>query len=159
MRDSTGRVYCLHPDGMLRAILDSGPSPNGIVLSPDENLLYVAMTRANAVWRCPLMVDGSATKIGAFVTLSGGLGPDGLAMDEAGGLAVAHPGLGVVWIFDRYGEPVIRIESPVGDMVTNIAFGGKDNRTIFITESQSGCILAAVVDTAGAPMYSHSQAA
>jgi gluconolactonase len=155
LRDPTGRVYCLGADGMLRAILENGPSPNGIALSPDENIVFVAMTRANSIWRCPLMGDGSATKIGAWVTMSGGLGPDGIAVDESGGLAAAIPGLGVVWVFDSRGEPAIRIESPVGTMVTNLAYGGAGNRTLYITESQSGSILAAPVDVPGARLFSH----
>lgn len=149
LRSPRGRVYRLDPDGKLACLLENAPSPNGIVLSPDEATLYVAMTRANSVWRLPLMVDGSTTKVGAFINLSGGIGPDGIAMNREGGLAVAHPGLGVVWIFDRTGEPTHRIESPVGDMVTNIAYGGPDYRTLFITESQSGSILRAQVEIPG----------
>jgi gluconolactonase len=149
LRDPTGRVYRLDPDGRLHAILENGPSPNGIALSPDEATLYVAMTRANAIWRLPLMADGSTTKVGAFVNLSGGIGPDGIAVDQSGGLVIAHPGLGVVWVYDRRGEPVVRIESPVGDLTTNVAFGGPDHRTLYITESHSGTILAATLDTPG----------
>jgi gluconolactonase len=149
LRDPTGRVHCKTPDGMLRLLVINGNSPNGIVLSPDENTLYVSMTRANCVWRCPLMEDGSTAKAGAFIHLSGGNGPDGMAMDESGGLVVAHYQLGVVWIFDAKGEPAIRIESPVGDGITNVAFGGADRRTLYITEATSGSILAARVDVPG----------
>ena len=156
LSDPTGRVHFLGADGMPRLMLRNGPGPNGIVLSPDEDSLYVAMTRANAVWRLPLMVDGSSTKIGAFITLGGGAGPDGIAMDESGGLVVAHAGLGVVWAFDRRGEPTLRIESPVGDMTTNVAFGGADRRTLYITESHSGTVLAAKVDVPGVKLYSHA---
>ncbi|GGE46245.1 hypothetical protein GCM10007276_24330 [Agaricicola taiwanensis] len=150
-----GRVFCLSPDGTLRCLMENAPSPNGIVLSPDGTSLFVAMTRANAIWRLPLMVDGSSTKIGTFITLSGGVGPDGITIDESGGLVVAHPGLGVIWVFDSRGEPTHRIESPVGSFVTNVAFGGPDNRTIFATESHSGSILMAKVDIPGAAAFSH----
>ncbi|GAA4328647.1 SMP-30/gluconolactonase/LRE family protein [Pigmentiphaga soli] len=149
MSDPTGRVYRLDPDMTQHVLIRNGPGPNGVVLSPDENTLYVGMTRANSIWRCPLMVDGGSTKVSAFITLSGGQGPDGIAIDESGGLAVAHVGLGVVWVFDAKGEPVLRIESPVGDLTTNLAFGGPDRRTLFITEAHSGSILAARVDIPG----------
>lgn len=155
LRDPTGRVYETRNDGTLHAILENGPSPNGIALSPDQNTLYVAMTRANAIWRCPLMVGGGATKVGAWIAMSGGLGPDGIAVDQSGGIAAAIPELGVVWVFDSRGEPAIRIESTVGTMVTNLAYGGPENRTLYITESQSGSILAARVDVPGAPLFSH----
>lgn len=45
--DPTGRVYRLSPNGKLDTLLDNGVSPNGLVLSLDERVLYVAMTRAN----------------------------------------------------------------------------------------------------------------
>ena len=97
LQDPTGRVYRLSTSGQVNCLLDNIPSPNGIVLSPDEKTLFIAVTRANQVWRLPLHPDGTTSKVAAFLTLSGGLaGPDGLAIDEAGGLAVAHCGLGAI---------------------------------------------------------------
>lgn len=61
MVDPTGRVYRLCPDGKLDMLVSNGVSPNGLVLSPDERFLYVAMTRANEVWRLPLHADGSTS--------------------------------------------------------------------------------------------------
>jgi len=127
------------------------------VLAPDEKALFVAVTRANQVWRLPLHPDGTTSKVAAFITLSGGLGgPDGLAIDENGGVVVAHAGLGVVWMFDRLGEPRYRIQSCEGIATTNVAFGGADGRTLFITESDSGTILKADVPVRGNAMYSHA---
>ncbi len=126
------------------------PSPNGIVLNGNQSIIYVAMTRANAVWRLPLMPDGSVSKVGLFVQLSGGLGgPDGLAMDEEDSLAVAHAGAGNVWLFSRLGEPLLRVRFCTGLMTTNIAYGGADRRSLFITESESGTILHARLPVAG----------
>ena len=60
------------------------PSPNGLALSPDEKALFLAVTRANQIWRLPLHPDGTTSKVAAFITLSGGLaGPDGVAIDDA----------------------------------------------------------------------------
>jgi gluconolactonase len=90
------------------------------------------------------------------VQLSGGPGgPDGLALDEAGNLAVAHFGLGCVWVFSPHGEPLYRVNSCRGRLTTNIAYGGADQRIMFITESESGCILRAEMPEPGRPMYSH----
>ena len=47
--DPTGRVYRLSPNGKLDCLLSNGNSPNGLVLSIDEKVLFVAMTRANQV--------------------------------------------------------------------------------------------------------------
>ena len=156
LQDASGRVYRLRTDGQVDCLLQNVPSPNGLVLSPDEKVLFVAATRANQIWRLPLHPDGSTSKVAAFITLSGGLaGPDGLAIDEQGGLAVAHCGLGTVWLFDRLGEPRYRIRSCKGLSTTNLAFGGLGNRSLFITESDTGTILRAEVPVAGQMMYSH----
>jgi hydroxymethylglutaryl-CoA lyase len=53
-------------------------------------------TRANQVWRAPLLPDGSVSKMGAFRTFFGTSGPDGLAATADGGLVVAHASLGRV---------------------------------------------------------------
>ncbi|MCZ7009822.1 SMP-30/gluconolactonase/LRE family protein, partial [Salmonella enterica] len=45
MHDPTGRVYRLAPDGKLDVLISNAPSPNGLVLSADETVLFVAMTR------------------------------------------------------------------------------------------------------------------
>lgn len=153
--DPTGRVFRVRATGEIDCLLDNVPSPNGLVLDLAETTLYVAVTRANAVWRVPLMADGTVAKVGTFVQMSGGGGPDGLALDSEGSLAVAHIGIGSVWLFSRAGEPIRRIRSCAGQHTTNVAYGGKDGRDMFITESETGTILRARLDTPGRPMYSH----
>jgi gluconolactonase len=155
LHDPRGRVYRYTADGRLTCLIDTVPSPNGIVLAPDEKALFVAVTRGNAVWRGPLQADGALTKVGAFAHLFGPSGPDGLAMDEEGSLAVAHAGQGCVWLFDRKGVPTHRVVSCRGDFVTNVAYGGPDRRTLYMTESQTGSILVATMPVAGRTMYSH----
>lgn len=155
LQDPTGRLYRLRSSGQLDCILDNVPSPNGLVLNRDENIVFLAVTRNNAVWRVPLMPDGTASKVGIFIQLSGGAGPDGMAIDEAGNLAVCHAGLGAIWLFSATGEPKLRINSPTGLLVTNCAYGGLDNQKLFVTESKSGTILVADMPVAGRKMYSH----
>jgi gluconolactonase len=156
IHDPTGRVYRLRVDGALDQIVSNVPSPNGLVLNGSEHILYVAATRGNAIWRIPLMPDGTASKVGIFIQLSGSLGgPDGLAMDEQDNLAIAHAGLGTVWIFSRLGEPLYRVRSCQGLATTNVAYGGSDNKNLYITESESGCVLVARVPVAGRLMESH----
>jgi len=155
LHDPAGHVYRLSADGNLYCLLDNVPSPNGLVLNAAENVLFVAATRSNSVWRVPLMSDGGATKVGIFAYLSGGIGPDGMAMDAAGGLIVAHVGMGCAWLLSHKGEPLYRVQSCRGDGVTNMAFGGADGKTLFITESETGTILKAAMPEAGARLYSH----
>jgi gluconolactonase len=154
--DPTGRVYRLSQSGRLDCLLSSGVNPNGVVTNLDGTVLLVAMTNANAVWHLALMPDGGITAAGTMLQLSGGIGPDGLALTADGGLTVAHPGIGAVWMFDRRGEPLCRVISCGSDLVTNIAYGGPDRRSLFITDSGAGQILVAKVPVAGNPMYSHA---
>lgn len=152
MHDPTGRVYRLAPDGRLDLLLSNVPSPNGIVLSNDERFLHVAATRGNCVWRMPLLADGSVSKAGQFFTSYGPSGPDGLAMDEEGRLLVANPGLGYVWVLNRFAEPELVLKGPRGASVTNLAFAVPDRKTLFCTDSTHGTILTARLETAGRPL-------
>lgn len=143
LHDPTGRVFRLRPDGRLDCLLDNCPSPNGLALSPDHNVLFVAMTRDNSVWRVPLLPDGGTAKVGRFASFHGTSGPDGLAMDAAGHLLVAHASLRAVFVLDPQGTPVARLDSCRGGTVTNLAFGGPGHRQAFITESETGSVLVA----------------
>jgi len=154
MQDPSGRVYRLRPDSQVDLLISNVPSPNGLALSPNQQVLYVAATRANQIWRMPLHPDGTTSKVGAYIQLSGGsAGPDGIASDATGGLAVAHCGLGSVWIFNKLGEPLYRLRSCAGLSTTNIAYGGPENKTLFITESDTGSVLMAQVPEAGLGMF------
>lgn len=155
LHDPTGRVYRYTSGGRLECLVDTVPSPNGIVLSPRENALYVAVTRANAVWVMPFDDDGDVTRAGIFVQLPSP-GPDGLAIDEEGNVIVAHPGTGLAWVYDRRGVPIHQIKSCRGSMVTNVAFGGEDRKTLFLVESRTGSILTASMPAPGKLMYSHT---
>jgi gluconolactonase len=143
LHDPTGRVFRLSPSGRLDCLLATGISPNGLVLSADESVLFVAMTRDNAVWRVPLQRDGSVSKVGRFASFNGTSGPDGLVMDAAGNLLVAHASLGAVFAHGPQGEPLARICTCRGQTVTNLTFGRSDRSTLYMTESQTGTVLRA----------------
>ena len=152
LHDPTGRLYRLAPDGRLDLLLDNVPSPNGVALSPDEKLLYLAVTRGNCVWRVPLLPDGSVAKVSQFFTSYGPSGPDGLAVDTQGRVLVANPGLGYVWVLNTRAEPVQVLRGPAGSSTTNMAFGGPERRTLFVTDSTHGNVLMAEMDVPGLPL-------
>jgi gluconolactonase len=155
LKDPSGRLYRLRVDGRLECLLDNVPSPNGLVLNKAENALFLAVTRANQIWRVSMLPDGNITKVGTFIQMSGGNGPDGMAFDEEDNLVVCHFGLGTVWLFSALGEPMLRIRSPKGPWTTNCAYGGADNRTLYITESKTGSVLTAQMPVPGRLMFSH----
>ena len=152
LHDPTGRLYRLRPDGRLDLLLGNVPSPNGVALSPDERVLYLAVTRGNQVWRVPLLDDGSVAKVSAFFTSYGPSGPDGLAVDEKGRVIVANPGLGVAWVLNHRAEPEVVLRSCAGTSLTNVAFGGAGRKTLYCTESVSGSVLRAELEEPGLPI-------
>src|SRR6201985_2008654 len=143
LHDPSGRVFRLSPQGRLGWLVATRISPNGLVLDPTEKVLFVAMTRDNAVWRMPLMKDGSVAKVGRFCSLFGTSGPDGMTMDKAGRLFVAHASLGHVFVFAPNGELIARIKSCTGPSCTNVAIGGKNGDRLYVTESVTGTVMVA----------------
>ena len=87
--------------------------------------------------------------------MSGGMGPDGMAIDAQGNLAVCHVGMGSVWLFSRLGRPLAEIRSGAGIGTTNAAYGGPDGRTLYITESETGTVLKAQMEVPGVALFSH----
>jgi gluconolactonase len=143
LHDPTGRVYRLRANGELNCLINTGISPNGLALDPSESVLFVAMTRDNAVWRAPFMKDGSVSKVGRFCSMFGPSGPDGMTMDAAGRLFVGHASLGHVFVFAANGELIARIKSCAGGSCTNVAIGGAKRDRLYITESVTGTVLVA----------------
>ncbi|MGY0576315.1 SMP-30/gluconolactonase/LRE family protein [Bradyrhizobium sp. RDM12] len=142
LHDPTGRVFRLCPDGRIDCLISNGPSPNGLVLSPDETVLFVAMTRDNSIWRVPLVRDGGVAKVGRFSWFFGTSGPDGLTVDEKGRLFVAHASLGHVFVLAPNGETVARIKSCAGASCTNVVLDAALG-ALLITESSTGSVLMA----------------
>ena len=156
LQDPTGRVYRYSAAGVLARLIDTIPSPNGLALSADGKILFVAATRANQIWRLPLHPSGVTTKASIFAHLHGGpSGPDGLALDQDGCLLIVHASFGSVWRLSPFAEPLERIVSCAGRSTTNLAFGGPVGKSLFITEAESGSILRAELSVAGQALYSH----
>ncbi len=108
-------VYCLLNSGDL-VLLDSLSRPNGVALSPDESVLYVAVSDPEqAVWYSyqlpePGKVDNRTLiqDVTRFVGMEGQKGlPDGLKVHSKGFLFATGPG--GVWILDPKGKPLARI--------------------------------------------------
>src|SRR4051812_44469433 len=70
LRDPTGRVFRLSSDGDLDCLVANVPSPNGLVLMPDEKALLLAVTRANCIWHLPFDPHGDVARVGLFIQLS-----------------------------------------------------------------------------------------
>ena len=155
LQDPSGRVYRWRANGQLDLLMGAIPSPNGVALDRDGKFIFVAVTRANQIWRGPLLADGSVSKIGAFRTFFGTSGPDGMAVDMDNRVVVAHASLGGAFVCNARGEITHFVKSPMGSIVTNVAYRPGTSKLV-MTESETGTILEADLPAAGAPLYSHA---
>jgi len=128
-------VYYVSKSGEVTRVVDGLPRPNGVLVSPDGAYLYVANINERQVVRYPIEEAG---KLGAVeVLFTGeeeldGRGPDGMAFDENGTLYATYRKL-VVLSYE--GDLIGRIDVP--EKPANCAFGGTDNRTLYITARTS----------------------
>jgi gluconolactonase len=141
LSDPTGRLFRLRAGHTKpELILANIPYPNGVAVSPDGVFVYVAATRQNAVWRLLAEApDPVYPMVGVYLHLSGGLGPDGLAVDAKGRLAVAQSQAGRAWLYDRHGDALLRVDVPDGTWTTAVAFS-PDGRFLIIVEAERGAL-------------------
>ena len=114
----------------------------------------MAVTRGNAVWRGPLLPDGSVSKVGVFRSFFGTSGPDGMAVDSDNRLVVAHASLGGAFVMNARAEVTHFVRSPVGQTITNVAFR-PDTPELILTDSEQGHVLMAELPSTGAQLYAH----
>lgn len=144
LSDPRGGVYCQRPNGELRLVLDCVPYSNGIAVSPDGAFVYVAATRANQVWRfSTALPDAGPPMVGTFLQLTGGLGPDGLATNAKGWLAIAQAQAGRAYVFTALGDAIAEIRLPQGLWTTCVAFHPDHPERLIIVDAQYGAVFSA----------------
>jgi len=129
----TQPVFRIAPDGTtLDAVCEDNIYPNGLCFSPDERILYVNCSRERVIRAYDVRQDGSVGTSRIFFRYTGperGV-PDGMKCDVAGNVWCTAPG--GIWVHEPSGRPLLRIKTP-GHHPTNIAFGGDDWKTLYIT--------------------------
>ena len=140
-------VYRVDPSGNVHLATDACEYPNGLAFSPDESVLYVAISRLDE--RCfgeaergevcthrrirafDVAADGTLSNNRVFCDMSSadpGV-PDGLKVDTKG--RVFCVGSGGIWVIAASGEVIGIARMP--EVVRNLAFGGADFRTLYLT--------------------------
>lgn len=134
-----GRVFFFRmTDGSLQLAADSLAFPNGLAISPLDGKLYVCESAKSQISRFQRSADGLLTNKETFIELPGG-DPDGIEFDRAGNLYVAHFGGGAVCVISPSGAILDRIATP-GIKPTNLEFGGKDLKTLYLTEVETNSL-------------------
>jgi sugar lactone lactonase YvrE len=119
---------------------------NGIDLSPDGKTLYVGESATRELWA--YRVDGAKLVTRGLVTKFEDFDLDGLRTDIDGQIYVTRNGKGTVAVISPDGT--VKREIPLlGKEPTNLAFGGPDGKTVFVTQSEGGFIEAFRVERPG----------
>ena len=142
-----GAVHYASPDGkMIREIVFPMEMPNGIGLSPDGKTLYVAETATARLWAFTLEGPGQPAN-GRVLAYIPGVPPtyraslDSLCVDGEGNILVATITNGGITSISPDGAT--QTFTPCGDpMTTNACFGGPDLRTLYVTVSSTGQMIA-----------------
>ena len=156
----TGRIWRITrgPDGKGRGrIMPSERNmgvTNGLDLSPDGKTLYVSESNTRQIWA--YQIDGTKLRLPRLLETFGGSDLDGLRTDIDGRIFVAHqvgdnapPEVkGTVAVLKSDGT-LVREVKLLGRTPTNLAFGGADGRTVFVTQAKEGVIEAFRVDRPG----------
>lgn len=123
-------VYRLAPDGKgLARVTADLVQPNGIIGTPDGKRLFVADIKDKKTYRYDIADDGALANRALLCEL----GSDGMTLDEEGNLYLTGKG---VFIIAPDGKEIAHIDIPE-KWCANVAFGGPDHRTLFVTASTS----------------------
>ncbi len=132
-------VYYLPPSGgkSIRVANDF-VRPNGIVGTTDGKTLYIADEGGNKTYRYSIRPDATLADKKLFTEQ----GSDGMTLDDRGNVYLTGDG---VTVYDPSGKEIMKIKVPLGP--ANVAFVGKDRKTLFITAQTA--IFSAQLNVAG----------
>ena len=133
-----GTVHYVDRKGVTHLVADKLAFPNGIVLAPGGKRLLVGESKRNRILEYPVLSPGKVGPMKVFADLPTKSGeqidnqPDGMCLDAAGNLYVAHYGMRQVQVLDPKGKLIAR--HPGGNLTTsNVAFGGPHMDQLFVT--------------------------
>jgi gluconolactonase len=151
----TPGVYRIDPDGTITRLLSAPDTewPNGLVISPDDKTFYLIEANkveggTRAIRAFDLSPDGTLSNRRVHYNFYPGRSADGMAIDVAGNLYAAaglhrrrgtHETLNTkcgVHVISPQGKLISFIPVPE-DTITNTAFGGADNKTLYITAGKT----------------------
>ena len=158
-------VHRIAPDGSVSNATSDTEFPNGLAFSPDESILYVAITRLDDtciqekergeicrhqfIRAFDVADDGSLSNNRVFADMfskEDGV-PDGMKVDVEG--RIYCTGSEGCWVFDSSGNHLGIIRLP--EIPANCAWGGPDNKTMFFTARTS--VFTMRMTTAGTPIH------
>ncbi|OUC09448.1 gluconolactonase, partial [Litorilinea aerophila] len=134
--ESWGQTWRVDEDGRVTLLETGMGTTNGIEVSPDERTLYVNETVQRNIWAYDLSPTGEISNKRLLIQFPD-YAMDGMRCDVAGNLYVTRWGKGTVAKVSPQGEVLLEIQL-AGAKCTNIAFGGPDGRTCYVTVADRG---------------------
>ncbi|PRZ01051.1 sugar lactone lactonase YvrE [Marinilabilia salmonicolor] len=136
----SGQLWMVNREGKFFLLEPEMGTTNGIEVSPDDKHLYVNESAQRNIWRYEILDDGTLTNKRLFASFED-YGMDGMRCDQQGNLYVTRFGKGTVAILSPDGTLLKEVVLK-GDKPTNVAFGGEDGCTVYVTVADRGAIEA-----------------
>jgi sugar lactone lactonase YvrE len=144
---STGQLWRVSTDGKATKVAGDLGTTNGIEVSPDGKTLYVNESVQRGVWAFPIEMGGSLGERKLLKQFPDH-GFDGMRADVDGNLYITRYGKGTVVKLSPAGEILKEIDV-LGASPSNLCFGGKDGRTVYVTEVTKRRLVQFRVDRPG----------
>ena len=145
-KEGTGNVWKIE-NGQFENLLSNMGTTNGIEVSPDQKTLYVNESVQRKVWAFTITSDGGLSNKRELISFED-FGMDGMRCDVAGNLYITRHGKGSVVKVSPRGKILKEIVLK-GKKPSNIAFGGAEGKTAYITLQDRGYIEQFKVDAPG----------
>ena len=133
---STGQIWRVDTDGKVTLLEADMGTTNGVEVSPDEKILYVNESVQRNIWAYDLSLDGEISNKRLLIQFPD-FNMDGMRCDIEGNLYVTRHGKGTVAKLSPEGDVLLEVEL-TGKLCTNIAFGGSDGSTCYVTMADRG---------------------
>jgi gluconolactonase len=146
-KESTGRVWRIDLNGRATLLDGNMGTTNGIEVSPDENKLYVNESLQRKVWVYDLNANGEISNKRLLIEFPD-FGMDGMRCDVEGNLYITRYGKGTIAKVSPSGKLLQEI-TLIGKKPSNIAFGGTDGCTVYVTLQDQGNIETFIADKPG----------
>ncbi len=146
-KNNTGNLWRIDTDGKVTQLEANVGTTNGIEVSPDNKTLYVNESVQRKVWAYDLSAGGAISNKRLLIEFAD-FGMDGMRCDAKGNLYITRHGKGTVANVSPAGK-LIREITLIGKKPSNIAFGGKDGCTAYVTLQDQGNLETFRVDTPG----------
>ena len=145
-KESTGQLWRVENGQFYLLSKDMGTT-NGVEVSPDEKTLYVNESVQRKVWAYDLDTEGNISNKRLFHQFDD-FGMDGMRCDVEGNLYITRYGKGTVAKLSQEGKLLLEVQMK-GKKPSNIAFGGRDGKTAYVTLQDRGYIETFRVEKAG----------